>query len=79
MTPPKGDGRAEADDIAPCGRIAEGPARVGAAGNGHHAAGERDGCTAGGTAAGFRQVVRVAGWTEDTVEGLACPIFCAVG
>ena len=64
------DGGAEADDIAPGGRIAEGPAGVGAAGDRHHAAGERDRCTAGGAATGFREVVGVAGCAEDTVEGL---------
>ena len=64
------DGGTEADDIAPGGRIAEGPAGVRAAGDRHHAAGERDRCTAGGAAASFRQVVRVARCAEDTVEGL---------
>ena len=64
------DGGAEADDIAPGGGIAERAAGVGAAGDGHHAAGERDRCTAGGAAAGFREVVGIVGCAEDTVEGL---------
>jgi len=37
---------------------------------GHHAAGERDRCTAGGAAAGFGEVVGIVGCAEDTVEGL---------
>jgi hypothetical protein len=53
-----------------CGRIAQRTAGIGAAGNGRQSAGQRDGGATGRSAARLRQVVRIAGRTENFVECL---------
>ena len=63
-------GRPEADHVAECGGIAQRTAGIGAAGNGHEPAGQRDGGAAGGSAAGLRQVVGIVRRAEDLVERL---------
>ena len=62
--------RAEADDVAEVGRVAERAAHVTAVGERSHAAGEGGGATTGAAAAGFGEIVWVMRGAEDGVECL---------
>ena len=72
--------RAEPDDVAEAGRVAQRASEVAAVGEGCHARGEGGGGPAAAAAARLRQVPGVAGRAEHLVEGLrAGPQFGRVG
>ena len=62
--------RAQPDDVAERGWVADAGAEIGPIGQRGHARGDGDRCAAAAAAGGAREIVRVAGRPEDGVEGL---------